>query len=194
MGDRFQNIVDVEASDEQAGRLGERLLRWLIESGIVVGTPSDNVLGPELGYGPGPRCTAAVTVFDDGLLTLSTNGLEVIDDRNVYHCGQNGVGPVKCPWCGERDVLEDPETYRMSKRWNDLSAAFNRWLAGGDGELDCLHCRRVVGLKEWRWEEPVYAFGSLGVRVWNWPPLTKTFVADVARVLGHQVLVNGGKL
>jgi hypothetical protein len=194
VGDYFQNVVDVDASDEEAGRLGERLLRWLIESGIVVGTPSDNVFGAERGYGPGPRYTAAVTSPGDGLVTLSTNGLEVIDQRCIYDSGQWGVGPVVCPWCGQRDVLEDPVTYRMSDRWQDLSAAFNRWLHGGDGELACLHCRRVVGLKEWRWEDPAYAFGSLGVQIWNWPPLTDAFVADVARVLGHRVVVNGGKL
>ena len=66
MGDYFQNVVDVEATDEEAGPLGKRLLRWLIQSGIVVDTPSDNVLGAKLGYGPGrgarrrsPRPTTA---------------------------------------------------------------------------------------------------------------------------------------
>src|SRR5687768_12426937 len=130
MGDHFQNIVDVDATDEEAGRLGERLLRWLIESGIVAGTPSDNVLGAERGYGPGPRYAAAVTTPHDGLLTLSTNGLDLIDQRCIYDSGQGGVGPVVCPQCGERDVLEDPETYRMSDRWEDLSGAFDRWLRG----------------------------------------------------------------
>jgi len=194
MGDYFQNVVDVDATDEEAGRLGERLLRWLVESGIVVGTPSDNVLGAEMGYGPGPRCSEAVTARDDGMLTLWTNGLHLIDHRHIYDCGQEGVGPVVCPWCGERDVLENYETHSMSDRWEDLSAAFGRWLDGGDGELACLHCRRIVKLKDWRWEEPVYAFGSLGVRIWNWPPLKEGFLADVARVLSHRVVVNGGKL
>lgn len=194
MGDYFQNIVDVEATDEEAGPLGERLLRWLVQSGIVVETPSDNVLGAERGYGPGPQCAAAVTEPDQSMLRLWTNGLHLIERRCVYDCGQGGVGPVVCPWCGERDVLQDPEDYRTYDRWDDLSGAFDRWLGGDDGELDCLHCRRVVRLKEWRWEEPVLAFGSLGVRIWNWAPLADAFVADVARVLGHRVVVNGGKL
>ena len=194
MGDYFQNIVDVEATDDEAGPLGERLLGWLIETGIVVDTPSDNVLGANLGYGPGPRNTAAVTEPDANMLTLRTNGLHVIADRYVYDAGQDGVGPVVCPWCGVRDVLEDRKTFELSDRWDELSAAFGRWLDGGDGELACLHCQREVGLKDWRWEEPVYAFGSLGVRIWNWPPLAGSFVADVARVLGHRVVVSGGKL
>jgi hypothetical protein len=194
VGDYFQNIVDVEATDEEAGPLGERVLQWLTESGVVTGTPSDNVLGAEAGYAPGPRYATAVSAPDGRTLSLRSNGLHVIDYRYVYDCGQDGVGPVICPWCGQRDLLEDPSTYRMNDRWDDLSEAFSRWLDGGDGELDCLHCSRMVGLKQWRWQEPVWAFGSLGVRVWNWPPLADTFVADVARVLGHRVVVNGGKL
>jgi hypothetical protein len=194
MGDTFQNIVDVEATDEEAGPLGQRLLRWLIESCIVVEMPSESVLGADFGYGPGPQHAAAVTATDESVLRLRTNGLHLIDGRYIYDCGQEGVGPVGCPWCGERDVLQDPETYRMNDRWDDLSEAFDRWLRGGDGELDCLHCRQVVGLKQWRWEEPVFAFGSLGVCIWNWAPLADAFVADVARVLGHRVVVNGGKL
>lgn len=194
MGDYFQNVVDVEATDEEAGPLGKRLLRWLIESGIVVDTPSDNVVAAELGYRPGPRYAAAVTAPDDRITLWTDNGLHLIDQRDVYHCGQYGVGPVVCPWCGARDVLEDPETYRMTDRWDELSGTFSRWLNGDDGELDCLHCRRPVRLKEWRWEEPVWAFGALGVCIWNWPPLADAFVADVARVLGHRVVVNSGKL
>jgi hypothetical protein len=190
VGDYFQNIVDVEATDEEAGPLGERLQRWLLESGIVVDTPADNVLG----YGPGPRYMAAVTAPDESMLRLRTNGLHLIDGRNIYHCGQEGVGPVVCPWCGQRDVLQNPETYRMNDRWDHLSGAFDRWLDGGDGELDCLHCQRVVGLKQWRWEEPAFAFGSLGVCIWNWAPLADAFVAEVAQVLNHRVVVNGGKL
>lgn len=194
MGDYFQNIVDVDATDDEAGPLGERLLSWLIESGIVADTPSDNVLSADLGYGPGPRIALAVTDPEDHGLTLWTNGLHVIDKRHVYDPGQGGIGPVVCPWCGKRDVLMDPETAETSDRWDEVSEALGRWYKGGDGELDCVHCRREVTLKEWRWEEPVLALGSLGVRIWNWPPLAEAFVADVARILGHRVVVNGGKL
>jgi hypothetical protein len=97
VGDYFQNIVDVEATDEEAGPLGERLLRWLLESGIVVDTPADNVLGAELGYGPGPRYMAAVTAPDESMLRLRTNGLHLIDGRNIYHCGQEGCRPGGLP-------------------------------------------------------------------------------------------------
>jgi hypothetical protein len=194
VGDYFQNIVDVEATDAEAGPLGERLLHWLVESGIVVSTPSENVLSADVGYGPGPRASVAVTEPDDSMFTLRTNGLHVIAERHIYDPGQGGIGPVVCPWCADRDVLLDPDTYEMSDRWDDMSGAFSRWLNGGDGELDCLHCRRVVTLTEWRWEEPAVAVGSLGVRIWNWPPLAGEFVSDVARLLGHRVVVNFGKL
>ncbi|WP_131813221.1 hypothetical protein [Mycolicibacterium fortuitum] len=54
MGDYAQTLVDVDATDEDAPRLKQRVLSWLISEGIVAAELSDCVLGvDEGGYAPG---------------------------------------------------------------------------------------------------------------------------------------------
>jgi len=43
-------------------------------------------------------------------------------------------------------------------------------------------------LNDWDWGYP-WAFGALGVKVWNWDELSPEFIAEVSEVLGgHRVV------
>ncbi|MGW1658352.1 hypothetical protein [Streptomyces atratus] len=44
MGDHFQTIVDLDATEQDAARLGAGLLDWLIADGIVSAERTDCVL------------------------------------------------------------------------------------------------------------------------------------------------------
>jgi hypothetical protein len=80
MGDRFQTIVDRDASPDEAQRLGPAILEWLVAEGIVDVTPdADCVLGKSLGHLPGPQCAKALACPDDRrFLSLVTNGVTVV--------------------------------------------------------------------------------------------------------------------
>src|SRR5262245_25168520 len=95
MGSWYQVIADVEATAEEAEALGARVLDWLVATGVVVGEPTDCVLSSDAGHAPGPNYTAALDGPDELLLTLHTNGVEVITGRTVFY--SMGTERVTCP-------------------------------------------------------------------------------------------------
>jgi hypothetical protein len=60
----------------------------------------------------------------------------------------------------------------------------------------CPRCGRPVDFNDWIWTEDWgrFAVAFLGLTFWNWPPLTDSFVAEVAARLGHRVVRTRGKL
>ena len=101
MGDGFQIIADVEATEVAAAGLAASVVDWLTAEGIIAAEPTDCVLGAESGYAPGPHYTAAVTEPGEWLLELRTNGVRVSTNRNVFAPLQGEIGPVVCPACGQ---------------------------------------------------------------------------------------------
>lgn len=68
MGDSFQIIADVEATEVEAAGLARSILAWLTAEGIVrAGASDDHADRAGSRHGPGPRYAAAVTEPDDTL-------------------------------------------------------------------------------------------------------------------------------
>jgi hypothetical protein len=177
VGDYFQRVVDVEATEAEAPDLAARVVEWLVDQGVVVAAITDCAFGD--GHAPGPWYTRAVTETDARLLELRTNGLEVVVGRTVFFSLESGQR-VFCPHCANEVEVETNEN-------------ISSWYRGGDGVEPCPACGRIVGLNEWRWEPP-WGFGYLGFTFWNWPRLRPDFVAEVAELLGHRVVLPYGKM
>jgi hypothetical protein len=195
MGDNFQIIADVEATEAEAPPLAESVVTWLAENAIIAATPADCVLGSGPGYSPGPGYTTAVSELDVMFLELRTNGVEVLTTKTIFFPVQGELGPAECPHCRQVMVLEDPGTGEATTHWEQFSDALDQWWAGGPGEVACPHCTQRVSLNDWQWVGgwPIAA-GFLGFTFWNWPPLSEEFIAQMATRLGHQVVVTKGKL
>lgn len=193
MGDYAQALVDIDVSDEAAPQLKQRLLRWLIEKRVVVEQVSDCVLGSKGGYAPGENYGYALWGHDGAYRAepprLWTNGLSIDIDRTVYWGGD--LEWVQCPQCGFREMM----TLREEGRWDTaFDEAITRWHGGGVGLVPCLGCGADIGLNDWKWSDP-WAFGALGVKIWNWEPLGEDFIAQVRDVLdGHRVVYSAYKL
>jgi endogenous inhibitor of DNA gyrase (YacG/DUF329 family) len=189
VGDTFQIIADVEASEATAPVLAASAAGWLRDSGVIAATRADCVPGPAPGYPPGPGYAAAVTDPDELLPGLKVNGVEVTAARSVFSPGQGEAGPVTCPRCGREVELRDPA------HWALFSGALGHWMAAEPSEVTCPHCQLHAGLNDWIWDGdwPV-AVGFLGFTFWNWPPLSSSFIAQVQAHLGHRVVVIRGKL
>jgi hypothetical protein len=189
MGSWYQVIADLEATEDEAEALGAWVLDWLVTTGVVVAEPTDCVLGG-VEHAPGPNYTTALDGPDELLLTLRANGVEIITGRTIFY--SMGTERITCPRCGYavgpdgRDLPTDPA-------WTELTDRFFEWLEGGSGDLPCPGCKRLLGLNDWEWSPP-WAFGNLGVRFWNWNPLTPAFVAEVSKLLGHKVVCPNGKV
>lgn len=187
MGDWAQCIVDVEVRGNDAVEAEARLTAWLIERGVISDTKTDCVLGAPLGHPPGPNYGYAVG-HSGRAPELWTNGVEVRLGRSVYYTLD--LEGVTCPRCGHHEALLDG-----GGRWHSaFSDTIGEWLDGGTGLVDCVHCHAVHELNDWDWGAYPFAFGELGLRFWNWEPLSDQFVADVSHVLGHRVVCNDHKL
>ena len=193
MGDNFQIIADVEATEAEAPELAASVVSWLAATGIITGDPTDCVLGAEAGYPPGPDYPAAVTTPDGALSALRTNGVQVHTTKTVFSPVQGEFGPVDCPRCGHHLILEDPATGDLTPQWDPFNDALTQWWAGQPGTVACPRCGRASALNDWHWtgDWPI-AVGFLGLTFWNWPPLSQSFITQVAARLGHRVVVTQG--
>jgi hypothetical protein len=185
MGDWFQHVVDLDASTAEAPLLQDHLHAWLVQHGIIASTRSPCVLDAlGRGYAPGPRYPLVV---DATLKTLErTNALQIkgvvfCTGRTVFDSGQGRVA-LFCPGCHGKD----PDDHA----WTE---AVTEWFEGGRGLLACAQCHTAHPITEWIFE-PAWGFSSVGCTFWNWPPLKPSFVADIARVLGHRIRYIAGKL
>jgi uncharacterized Zn-finger protein len=195
VGDYFQAIADVEAAEAEAPALATSVIRWLTDARILSADRTDCVLGAESGYPPGPRYAAAVTESDELLPSLRTNGIEVHTTKRVFHPIQAAIGPTTCSHCGYSAELENATTGQMTAPWELFSEAISQWMAGRPGMVTCPHCGHRAGINDWQWPEGwALAVGFLGFTFWNWPPLSKWFIAEVSAQLDHRVVVTQGKL
>jgi len=195
VGDYFQVIADVQATDVDASELADSLVRWLIGEGVIMKIPTDCVLGADSGYPPGPDALAVVIDRDERFLTLRSNGVDVSTERRVFHPGQSDLGAVHCPRCGEPVLLSDPATGSVTDQWQPFADALDAWCEGDAGQVRCPHCSLSVTFNDWLWVPgPPFAVGFLGVTFWNWPTLSTQFIERVAEHLGHRLVLTGGKL
>jgi hypothetical protein len=189
VGEWFETIADVEATDEEAEGLAAATLAWLMDTGIVLAETTDCVLG-DVGYPPGPRYATAVTEADPRLPTLRTNGVEVITGRTVFY--SMGADQVTCPRCYQVTVLTD-DRGQPNQTWHELSDTIGTWFEGGGADYQCPNCGHLVGLNDWTWS-PAWGFGHLGIKFWNWPRLSPHFLAEVSQRLGHRTVHPCGKM
>jgi hypothetical protein len=42
--------------------------------------------------------------------------------------------------------------------------------------------------------DPPWAFGNLGFKFWNWPPLKRSLIEQISGILGHGVIIIAGKI
>jgi hypothetical protein len=185
LGEWFETVADVEATPEEAARLGAEVLSWLVKQGIVMAEETDCVLGNR-GHQPGPNYVAATAELWADMHRLATNGFRVVTGRTVFY--SMGVDQVVCPHC-EAVAVDDQD----KGSWSDFSPVIDEWYAGGAGVRPCKHCGQPVGINDWEWSPP-WGFGYLGFEFWNWPMLDPSFVAAISNRLGHRTVQPRGKI
>src|SRR5262245_53366526 len=101
MSEWFQIVVDRDATEQDAPALGHAIRDWLALDGVIAAQATDCVLGSETGFGPGPNYEKAVIEPFEGLLSLRTNGLEIVAKRTVFYCF-DGPLELACTACTRR--------------------------------------------------------------------------------------------
>ncbi|WP_405715503.1 hypothetical protein [Streptomyces sp. NBC_00046] len=194
MGDHFQTIVDLDATERDAERLGAGILDWLIADGIVAAERTDCVLdGDGHGNPPGPYYARAV--HDPEPVDLWSNGLYITTGRTVFDSGQGEPQAATCPLCATGIRLVDDTWSPVDDAWEPFAGRFADWEKGGEGTVECPSCHRPSGIDRWSWEDDCFACGQLGLTFWNWAELTHDFEQEVRRRLGgHRTVTLRGKL
>ncbi|MFF9567434.1 hypothetical protein [Streptomyces sp. NPDC014685] len=195
MGDYFQTIVDLDATEQEAGELAAHVLDRLIAEGIVRAERTDCVLGGSgHGHAPGPHYAHAVDEPEPVDL-LWANGLDITTGRTVFDSGQGEPGAATCPLCATETRFHDDEWALDDEAWRPFSHSFDDWAEGGEGTIRCPSCDRTSGIDRWSWEDDYFACGRLGLTFWNWAELTGEFEERVRRHLGgHRTVTLYGKL
>jgi hypothetical protein len=190
VGDHFQIIADVEAREDEAAGLADRLVAWLADAGVIASARTESVLGFKFGHLPGPRWPTAVSEPDNA---VRGDGVEVQAGRTVFHTMETPMR-AGCPRCGTVLALVNEETWGTADEWDAFLCAAIGWTKGGPGTVPCPRCREAVGFNDWLWpNQDGWAVGYLGLTFWNWPMLSDQFVSAVAAHLGHRVLRTDGK-
>ncbi|WP_369170180.1 hypothetical protein AB5J49_21135 [Streptomyces sp. R28] len=185
MGDTFQTIVDLDAPPQDAPRLAERVIEWLVAEGIVLAQAEPGwALGDDPAHPPGPDWHKAVAHARWG----APEGLVVHTGHQVFYSTHVTANTVTCPRCGQTTTVEGEVTPRFG-------TAMNAWYETGAADVDCPGCAGSVPLPAWRWADHAYAFAHLGFKFWNWPALSDEFRARTARFLeGHDTALLMGKI
>ncbi len=180
MSDSYLTIVPDAVESDEAEALAEFVLDYLVSRRIVRQEPSDCALG--LGHAPGTRFQEAIEGDDFGLKSLLTNGMEVIIERSVFHNGFNGLERIDCPSCGA-DVHDTP--------WGNW---LDEWFRNtGKDRMACPNCKVQRSITEYTFH-PIWGFGNLGFKFWNWPPLQMEFIREIERLVKRPVKVVMGRL
>jgi hypothetical protein len=183
MGDTFQTIVDRDASRQDAPRLAEHVVDWLVAEGIVLAAAEPGwALGDDPAHPPGPHWHKAVNDARWG----APEGVAVYTEHHIFYSSfdDRGRAPVTCPRCGTG--ADDTSHF---------STAIDRWYKTGEADVDCPVCAETVPLSDWNWSDDHLAFVHLGLEFWNWPRLSEPFRARMAELLGgHRTAYLSGKV
>ncbi len=185
MADYFQTIVDTQAAPDQADHLAKHVVAWLAEKGVVKPSPSE-----EGGYDRGPNAVeialpCAPRPGHESIPPVHTH-LQVLIGRMTHPDDLSEAREPRpgCPACGK--TFDDVD--------GEWQAATQDWISGDDdAPLRCGACGKESPVAAWTYHNR-YAYGHLGFRFWNWPPLKPAFLDDIRRELGHSIALVEGKL
>ena len=186
MGNWYEIIVDRDVTEAEAPRLAEQMRVWLIEREIIETVPSKHFLNEsESMYRPGPAYQS--TLEEPNPYTETVKGLELEVGRTVFY---RLSLELTCKACGARLDADKDESWDLEP-WHD---AVNAWWSGDAAALyACPKCGVPERLTEWSGGAPWY-FGYLGLKFWDWSPLSERFIQEVTKQLGHRTGVVSDKL
>lgn len=191
MGNHFQTLVDLDATQADASSVAARGLEWLVGEGIVRAERTGCVLGAPLGHPPGPLWAKAVGHED----WEPSDGLNIETGRTVFQGGQGDAMFAVCPHCAERVDLYTDEWDLIESAWAPFGKAMDVWHDTGRADVTCPRCRRAGDLTTWTWDHDYYAFGYLGFEFWDWPEFSPAFLTRFTHALGgRRTVLVAGKL
>jgi hypothetical protein len=179
MGASIDWVVDMEVGPEGSAAQAKKVLDFLLAEKIILPTTRESKgrRGMPL-FNPGPDAESwSIQVCHD----IHQCGLEVLQERTVFHAGDNGLDGFRCPSCGVEHSAEDVP-------WSDAVGA---WYEGKPNDrMSCPACNAEPSIIDWTFLQCEWSFGNLGFGFNNWS-ITERLANAIGEVLGHRFgLVN----
>jgi hypothetical protein len=168
VGDECVTVVELSIGALEAADRADSVIRWLLDTGVIVVNPVHGSTWQPSAYLPGPQAATAAPGFGDTDYTLANNGVDILVERELYRDTSPHQAPA-CPDCGHE--LEEAT----------LEGLIRPWLDGHEPRVDCAGCGTGRPLGEW---PDGYLVGELAVRFNNWPQLSEAFLADLGARMG----------
>jgi hypothetical protein len=168
VGDECVTVVEMSIGALEAADRADAVIRWLLDTGVIVPNPVRGSTWQPSGYLPGPLAPSAAPDFGDSDYTLANNGVEILVERELYRDTSLHEAPA-CPDCG----------YELAEA--TLEGLIRPWLDGREPRVACDGCGTARPLGEW---PDGYLVGELAVRFNNWPPLSPAFLTDLGARMG----------
>jgi len=177
VGTWLQIIADLEVSQDEAGELAQKVLKWLVSREIVEAAPIKPFHeSDEDGYPPGANAKSALDDPKVQERLYPGNTVLITLGRTVFHTYQGGFSLI-CEKCGAHN--EDGES------WHD---AVGEWYDDrGPGILACETCGHSLPITQWQFDPP-WGFGFLGFTFYDWPTLDQAFIDEITALLGHKTV------
>lgn len=175
MSDHNISIVPKKSRYPNKNVKAQEIVDWLISKDIVKGTLSDCVLGSDSGFAISDGAKMVTNLPNDLPFDLITNGLEITDERQIFHIGENALESCICPNCKENIA---PENWIF----------FEEWFEHEKDEVYCPNCDFPSDINDYQFT-PEWGFSDLGFTFWNWPELTEEFIKDFKARLAVDVSV-----
>jgi hypothetical protein len=165
----------VSAAEGQELTDGVREL--LLTSGVIAVNDRRDPLWQRSEWMPGPAAYTALAESVDwfyAFLATANNGVDIRNDRDVYHPVENDE-PPRCPGCGAVAPQRYVDSYRD---W------LEQWMSDArEPRFTCDVCGWHGLVGDWSGQFSVL-IGGPAVRFLNWPPLSSRLIADIRASLG----------
>jgi hypothetical protein len=180
MGDYYTNVVPIDVEAEDARLVAGKVVEFLVGEKIMQPEITDCTLTNTGGHAPGPNYYKALAAPYPELLTLQTNGIEIVVARSAFDSG--GLEEIQCPNCGHSV---------MDGEWG---AALQEWLGRKpNNEILCTACSYNGAITSYIFEPP-FVFAELGFTFWNWGnELDNTFIEELEKITDSRIAITFGK-
>ena len=172
-----------------------RVINWLQDNKIIEKDRSKCLLGLEdYGYKPSTNYINVVK-FDEHLLSLSVNGFQISQQKEVYNRNSfTTATKVNCPKCDaklfeestEADFYSESVSTEILDIYYEVQDEFENWVNGTEAILICKECKKSSLIETYLFE-PKISFSNLGLYFWNWPELKSEFISALEDKLGHNL-------
>jgi DNA-directed RNA polymerase subunit RPC12/RpoP len=176
MSDSYKSIVPINVKKDEVESIASKVLDWLTAKKIIKNEITDCTLG-ENGYPPSENYKSIIEGHDYDFTTLWTNGLAIIKNREVFENGGNGLEEINCPTCGT-NIIEQDWQQAIEEWYNET----------GKDSMKCPHCNSQESITQYHFV-PMWAFGELGFKFWNWPDFKPSFIEEFEKVVEKPIVI-----